>query len=207
MYLPAAFSVEDIKAWHKLIHDYPLATVIAIPQIEISNIPLILEHESGKIYLRGHLARANPMYKILTEQNPTLLCIFDGPHGYVSPSYYPGDNFNVPTWNYAVVHVFGQARLTDTNSLIKILDKSIDKFESINETGWSIDWSNPQAEKKLAGIAGFEIEINHIQGKFKLSQNRTSEEKSGVIARLSKSSKHDERALAAFMELINTGTT
>ena len=207
MYLPAAFSVEDLQAWHNLINDNPLATVIAIPHLEISNIPLFLEHENEKIYLRGHLARANPLYKLLTQENLKLLCIFNGPHGYISPKYYLGDNFNVPTWNYAIVHVSGQASLTDTDRLIKILDKSIDKFESGSENAWSIDWNNPLAEKKLSGIAGFEIEISHIQGKFKLSQNRTTEEKSGVIASLSKSSHPEERILATFMEQINNGTT
>ncbi len=206
MYLPPAFSAKDITAWHKLIADYPLANVIAIPHIEISNIPLLLEHEGDKSYLRGHIARANPLYNILSQDNPYLLCIFNGPHGYISPGYYldttaPG--FNVPTWNYAVVHISGHAKLVDSNQLIKILDNSITKFESQRQYPWTIDWQNMLARKKLDGIIGFEVEISYMQGKFKLSQNRTATDQTSVIAGLNASSNHNDQVLAEFMRHSN----
>ena len=199
MYLPPAFSAQDLKSWYNLIDNYALATVIALPEAEISNIPLLLAHENGKSYLRGHIARANPLHQLL-KCNPDLLCIFNGPHGYISPSYYHSEALNVPTWNYAVVHVKGQARLVDTTQLISILDASIDKHEAKLKQPWSIDWNNELAHKKLNGIIGFELEISHIQGKFKLSQNRTIEEKNNVMRELAGSTNPDDQILASFMD-------
>lgn len=199
MYLPPAFKARDLEACHSLINNFSFATMIALPSIEISHIPLLLEHENDKSYLRGHIARANPLHKLL-ENQPELLCIFNGPHAYISPSYYQSTSLNVPTWNYAVVHAKGRVTLVDTDKLIKILDNSVKKHESKLKQPWAIDWANELSHKKLNGIIGFEIEISHIEGKFKLSQNRTPDEKANVIKELTASSNVDDQLLALFMQ-------
>lgn len=204
MYMPPAFSVSDIQLCYQLIENYSFATLIAIPEMEISHLPLFLHKENDKYIIRGHMAKANPLVHQF-ENTVDVLCIFNGPHGYISPTYYQSDALNVPTWNYAVVHVKGRGRLTNKDSLINTLDFSVHKFESLRDTPWSIDWKNELATKKLNGIVGFEIEITDIQGKFKLSQNRTLDEQSNVVNGLTQSNNHDDNALAIFMQQVTNG--
>jgi transcriptional regulator len=121
------------------------------------------------------------------------LTIFHGPHGYVSPSVYtePG----VPTWNYVVVHARGRVRLVDEKGLRAILDDTVRHFDA---TGWMMASIEESLRPKLDAIAGFEIELSHLEGKSKLSQNRSPEDQARVVEWLERGDA-SSRATAALM--------
>ena len=125
------------------------------------------------------MAIANSHWKDL--ESVDVLCIFHGPHGYISPSWYV-DPGNVPTWNYAVVHAHGRAKLIrDTEGIEAILSKLVERHESQFENPWHYELPEEARVKLIKAIIGFEIEISSIEGKFKLSQNRSAPDRAGAI--------------------------
>lgn len=182
MYQPKSFIESDQDKLYSLIENYPFATLISKKdgEIEISHLPLLLDRENGQ--LLGHIARANPLLEyILTGQLATA--IFHGPHGYISPAWYQDPTDNVPTWNYAVVHIEGKLIATTEAELMKLLDQL---YSLHDKSDLSINWQNPKISAKLNGIAGFKIKIEKMTGKYKLSQNRSFEDRRGVIRNLNK---------------------
>lgn len=163
----------------------------------VNHIPFLHERrQDGTQVLRGHLAKANPQWQDLAGDQ-TALVVFQGPHAYVSPRWYetPG----VPTWNYAVVHVYGKARLLhDAAALENLLMELTTVYESRQSTLGQPEISGERRKKLLGMIVGFEIEIQEIQGKFKLSQNRSEQDRCNVIQQLEKSP--FTAALAALMQ-------
>jgi transcriptional regulator len=175
MYVPEVFRLDDRAALLAHIAAYPFATVITGDggDLTVSHLPLLID-AAGKV-LRG-------------------LTIFHGPHGYVSPSVYV-DHPSVPTWNYAVVHARGRARIVDEDRLRAILDDTTTHFD---KTGWRLPSDEQFVRSKLGAIAGFEVEIQQLEGKWKLSQNRSVTEQARVVAWL-ENGDDQSRALAALM--------
>lgn len=135
-----------------------------------THIPLELESdENGNDVLTGHIAKANPQWKDFDE-NDEVLCIFNGPHAYVSSSWYQEEE--VPTWNYVAVHVYGKLRILDEQAVMASLHRLVDRYEQDSEHPISLNNMSPQTLKQVKGIVGFQIEITDIQAKYKLSQNR-----------------------------------
>jgi transcriptional regulator len=208
MYLPSAFAITDRAALLAHASRSPFATVIThvsaldarlmgnLPcdpdDLAVSHLPLLVDAERG--VLRGHLARDNPQYRHFALGAPSLT-VFHGPHGYVSPSVYsePG----VPTWNYVVVHARGRARLVDEAGLRAILDDTVRAFDT---TGWTMSAIEESLGPKLGAIAGFEIELSHLEGKWKLSQNRSPGDQVRVIQWLERGDE-SSRATAALMRV------
>ncbi|EQD56310.1 Negative transcriptional regulator, partial [mine drainage metagenome] len=121
------------------------------------------------------MARANPQWQDWIPPETPVLAIFQGPHAYISPSWYATPD--VPTWNYAVVHMTGSLRLmTDESLLIAMLDQLTDRQESGRPVPWKPDWGGGRLRKQIAGIVGFEIRVTEIRAKFKLGQNRSPED-------------------------------
>jgi transcriptional regulator len=177
MYLPGKYRETDEAEIFQLIRRYPFATIItqdgAVPYV--NHLPILLETtNTGNHLLIGHLARSNPQMKHLeTEQSATV--VFHGPHTYMTPRWYV-DQENVPTWNYATVHVRGKTRITSSERLREILDKTVFEFEKDTAKPWTFS-ENPELsvdfrEGLSKAIAGFEITMDHIDAKFKLGQNR-----------------------------------
>lgn len=193
MYLPDAFRQDDRASLLALADTYPFATVITYGGngLAVSHLPLCVDAERN--VLRGHLARANPQFEQLVEGVP-VLAIFHGPHGYVSPSVY-SEQPSVPTWNYVVVHAHGRARPVDVEGLRAILDETVSRFDT---TGWSLYTGEEFLGPMLDAIAGFEIDLDRVEGKWKLSQNRSPTDQARVIAWLQLGD-DSSRALAAFM--------
>jgi len=195
MYNPAHFRIEDRAEAFALIRDYPLATIIACgpdapARPEISSLPLIADPERG--LLLGHLSRANRL-----PLGP-VICVFNGPQGYVSPSWYANPSKDVPTWNYAVVHVQGLARrIEDPERVEAILQAQVRAAESRFEAPWRYDIPESLRLDLLNGIHGLEIEIERIEAKFKLGQNRDAADRQGAISGLRKTGSGD---LAQWME-------
>ena len=132
----------------------------------------------------GHVARTNPQWQQLSGQ--TVLAIFSGPHAYVSPSWYEADQV-VPTWNYVAVHVYGRATIIeDKNSLLEIVEKLVKVYEQPMPQPWSFDAATVFAQRMLAQIVGFRIDIERIEGKWKLNQNQPIERREKVVRALQK---------------------
>ena len=202
MYVPAAFAETDVSRLYPFIEQHSFATLVSNQGEEpiASHLPLLLQREVGQNgSLLGHFARANPQAE--TPDNQSVLAIFHGPHAYISPTWYASQN-TVPTWNYQAVHVYGRySRITDDAELKAIIAETVRFYEASQPEPWSIE--TPEAEFTeglLKGIVGFRIEIERIEGKFKLSQNHPEERRQKVIDALKKQSSDDAQAIAALME-------
>jgi transcriptional regulator len=156
------------------------------------------EKNENKVVLRGHVARANPHWRYL-EQQPQCFTIFHGPHSYISPTNYPARE-SVPTWNYAAVHVYGNARIfASPHELHGMLDELMGTFEPAYRQQWE-ELSPNYRENMLRQIVGFEIVSTRIEGKFKLSQNRPREDQANVVASLEKSDDSAVSGVARMMK-------
>jgi transcriptional regulator len=185
MYIPEHFRIRHSEDAITFMRANPFA--ILISAIEdgpyATHLPLFVDSGGDsageKLLLRGHVAKANPHWHYL-EQNPQCLTIFHGPHAYVSPSNYVARE-SVPTWNYAAVHVYGQARIFSVErDLQHMLEELMQTFEPSYRDQWE-SLRPAFREKMLRNIVGFEITSTKIEGKFKLSQNRPRQDQSNVI--------------------------
>lgn len=186
MYLPESFSETDPARILALIESHPLATMITVSAgvPYISHVPLLADTSEKQIKLIGHLARANPHAGQL--ENATCLAILHGPDAYVSPNWY--ETAGVPTWNYVVAHLHGQASLvTDETELESLLTKITKRFEAAEPSPWEYKLDGEQRQRLLGAIIGFEITVESIEAKFKLSQNRSASERNTIKAKLSAS--------------------
>ena len=164
----------------------------------VSHLPFIFDHAAGsKGKLLCHMARANSQWQHLSSCSE-VLAVFQGPHAYVSPSWYSSPG--VPTWNYAVVHLRGKPRLIESESELEALvERQTHVYESHMPSPWKPNLAGERRIKLLNMIVGFEIEITDIQAKFKLSQNRPPEDQQSVVEKLGQSSNQTEVAMAKFM--------
>lgn len=194
MYVPDVFRQGDPRVRFEHVSAYPFATLITRGKegVGVSHVPLLVD--ADRRLLRGHLARENPQVEDLA-LGKEALAIFHGPHGYVSPSVYLDAKPSVPTWNYAVVHVRGRPRLVGRAELREILDDTVARFDS---SSWRLDESPEFLDRMLGAIAGFEIAIEGLEGKWKLSQNRSPEDRRAVVAWLERGDE-SSRALATLM--------
>ena len=200
MYTPEKFKETDIKKIKYLIDTYPLGLLICCNKGEpaVNHLPFIFEAEGpSKGKLIAHLSKVNDQYKLLSSGS-TVSVVFSGPQGYISPSWY--ESAGVPTWNYASVQIKGKLKLVEAHdSLLKLLEKMTLQFESEYINPWLYQ-SNKKTSHLLDMIAGFEIEITTIEAKFKLSQNRSEEDRLNVIKKLSESKKYQALELSQWMK-------
>jgi transcriptional regulator len=202
IYVPEAFHETDREVLHALIDAWGFATLVSPDAKDpvITHLPLLLDRSHG-VYgtLIGHVARANPHWRTLQER-PEALAVFHGPHAYVSPSWY-GVQPSVPTWNYAVVHAGGHARMVhEPHALERITRQLVQKFESPRVEPWRMQLPEDFQQRMLGGIVGFEIEIAQLSGKFKLSQNRSLDDRRRVVTALEAGSAADQE-VAALMRM------
>jgi len=200
MYSPDEFVEQRQSTIDAFIRNYPFGTLLSVDNQQplVSHLPFYYQAQlQGKGTLLAHMARDNPQWRTLESQS-ALTVIFQGPHGYVSPNWYQSPG--VPTWNYSVVHVRGRARLIEgAEAMTALLQKITNEFESAYETPWRFDFSEEKA-RLLEVIVGFEIEIQSLQAKFKLSQNRPLQDQHAVIGHLAGSAAPADQALSAFMQ-------
>lgn len=202
MYIPDAFAETDLDRLHDLIESYDFAMLItpAEPTPSVSHLPFVLDRTDGPNgTLQAHMARANPHWQSFAGE---ALVVFHGPHSYISPSWYAPDAPAVPTWNYAVVHAYGTPHIVDDPQDLRAQQE---RLVATHEAGRSPSWSmagQPPAyiDGMLKGIVGFEIPIDRLEGKFKLSQNRPAADGAGVVKGLRTSGRGEDVALANLME-------
>ena len=186
MYIPPAFAASDQGTLHDFIVAHSFATLVSTGDetVDASHLPLLLNRDIGEHgQLTGHFAKANPHWKELDHSN--VLSIFHGPHAYVSPTWYAEQNV-VPTWNYVAVHARGTLKIEhDRDRLLDIVRQSVEVYEAAMPTPWRLDLAEPSfIDKLLDAIVGFTIDIEQLEGKWKLSQNHSIARQEGVIAGL-----------------------
>lgn len=189
MYCPTHFAEPRIEILHALMRARPLATLVthSADGLDANHIPLLLDATTGEFgTLRGHVARANPLWRL---DETEVLAIFHGPEGYVTPSWYPTKAETgkaVPTWNYAVAHAHGRLRAIDDAAWLRA---QIEALTHQEEAAFAASWRVADApadyvEKMLAAVVGIEIEITRLVGKWKTSQNQPQRNRDGVAAGL-----------------------
>ena len=204
MYLPSHFAVEDTGRMHALMRAHPFGMLVSAggEGPEISHLPVLLDTAPApRGTLLAHFARANRHWKSLDGQPVTV--VFTGPQAYVSPSHYPSKRAHgkvVPTWNYAVVHAQGTARLIhEPEPLRALVARLTDAHEAGSPAPWSLDDApDSYVAAMLRGIVGIEIPIARLEGKWKMSQNREPADRAGVRAGLAAGSA-EERAVAGMI--------
>jgi transcriptional regulator len=206
MYIPKHFREEDLDTLYDLMRTYSFATLITqhegIPFA--THLPFILDTKRGPYgTLLAHMARPNPQWRDFTGEQEALV-IFQGPHAYISPSWYEVEQ-SVPTWNYATAHAYGIPNIIeDGEELYQLLKVLIEKHESQFENPWPFHLPDDYLQKMMRGIVAFEIEITRLEGKFKMSQNRSESEREHVIAALNESP--DTQPVAELMKHQKLGT-
>jgi len=199
MYTPKHFVETRVEALHGLIRAYPFATLVtrAADGLTANHLPF---ERVGEV-LHGHVARGNELAQLDGAQ---VLLVFQGPDGYISPNWYPSKHETgreVPTWNYAVVHVHGRLRVIDDAAwLRRLLETLTDHHEAGQPQPWKIsDAPEDHIEKSLRAIVGLEVAVDRIEGKFKLSQNHPARNRAGVVAGLHERDGDGDAELAALM--------
>ena len=197
MYIPNYSKNENHNLALEVIKEYPLGLLISandVGNFESNYYPFFVEEADGLQFLVTHMARSNPHWKALSRN---VSVSFLGPNHYISPSLYVNP-LNVPTWNYCAVKVQGRV-LQETRSAEEILLKTAKYFETRNGTHWSYNLPDDFKAKLEAAIVPIKIQIDSIESKFKLSQNRNSEDYDSVVEHLRSNPSDSVRAMLSWM--------
>lgn len=202
MYIPADFAATDAALLHEVMAANSFATVVSSGRqgLLATHVPVLLDRDRGPHgTLLAHVARANPHWQDLAEGE--AMVVFQGAHGYVSPRWYDSPRL-VPTWNYVAVHAYGRPRLVwDATELHALMVRLAAHYEApAGDRAWTLDrLPEKQRDALMKAIVGVEIPIARLEGKLKLSQNRTPADRRGVVDALAASDDPGDRALAATM--------
>lgn len=187
MYQVGAFREERIDVMHALMRSHPLATLVSLNDgiAEADHIPLLIDPGPSPCgTLLGHVARANPLWRVAAGR--AVLAIFQGPQAYVTPSWYPSKRETgqvVPTWNYAMVHASGQLVVHDDREWLRgLVTRLTDQQEAGFRQPWRVDDAPADyLDRMLGAIVGIEIPVDRLAGKWKVSQNRSAADRGGVV--------------------------
>jgi transcriptional regulator len=207
MYLPAHFAEPRVDVLHALMREQPLCTLVALTAdgLEANHIPLLLSPDPAPYgTLRGHVARANPLWRICAAESE-VLAIFHGPDAYITPSWYATKAETgrvVPTWNYAVAHAYGRLRAVDDAAWLR---EQLTALTAHNEGGFAHPWQMSDApadyiDKLIAAVVGIEIVITRLSGKWKVSQNQPPQNRAGVAAGLRAGGGGEARRMADLVD-------
>ncbi len=200
MYIPKHFHIDDRQEAIDFIKRFSFGTLVTVDNglPVATHIPFTLRVEDDRLILTSHIAMANPPGKTLLNGKP--LVIFTEPHAYISPSHYEKE-LSVPTWNYIAVHAYGNMiPIEDEQGKLSMLEEMIRFY---NDDKYLQQWQTMPMDFKLKmikGIIGFNIVVDDLQAKQKLSQNRSSQEQQNIINDFSKSADSNEQEIAAYMK-------
>jgi len=203
VYVPSRNAEQRPEVLFDYMEAHPLAALVTSggEGLIATHLPLLVDRTRGAFgTLAGHIARANPQQRQAREGDEALV-IFSGHDAYITPAFYPSkasDGKVVPTWNYVAVHAYGALRyVSDPVALRRHLEALTSRHEAPREQPWSVsDAPTSYIEKQMGAIVGVEIEITRLEGKWKMSQNRSADDIDGVIAGLGASDDPRERAVA-----------
>lgn len=199
MYIPKFNLATDRDEIVSFMQRFSFATIISIKDnVPVAtHLPFLVTVRDDKVVLTSHFAKANDQWKDL--ESGKILVIFTEPHAYISTTNYDKE-LNVPTWNYISVHAYGTGRLlTDATAAMEVINSTINNFEESYRQHWDT-FPDEYKSKMLNGIVAFEVEVYDLQGKKKLSQNRSESERIKIIDTLSKSPDQNELLIAHYME-------
>jgi transcriptional regulator len=198
MYIPKYFKIDDQEMIYDLIEKYSFATLFSQHNGEpyATHLPLVLDRTEKALY--GHFARPNEQWK--DAENQLVLAVFQGPHCYISPSWYETATA-VPTWNYVSIHLYGKLEIVeDPKVIFDSLNDMVIKYEEPDSSYDLKDVESKYIDGLTKGIVAFKIPITKIEAKAKLSQNHPVERQELVIKQLEKTSVHDNLQVAALMK-------
>ncbi len=199
MYIPTHYNNQDIAEVKNFLQQNSFGILINIVDNKPwgTHIPLELEtDDEGNDILVGHIAKANPQWKYFKEE-AQVLCIFNGPHAYVSSSWYKEEE--VPTWNYIAVHVYGTLKVFTEEETMASMHRLVDKYEKDSKTPISLKNLSPQTLRQVKGVVGFKVIISDIQATYKLSQTRADDHHK-IISELEERSDAGSQGIAEHMK-------
>lgn len=184
MYIPKYFKVENVDEIWSFVQKNSFGTIVTTIKGKpiATHLPLGLSKKEGDYYITGHMAYGNPQWRTF-ETCEDVLVMFQGPHAYISSSWYEEEN--IPTWNYQAVHIYGKASILEKDELIKDLTIMLKKYEENRENPVLWDKLSPHLlDREMKGIVGFKIKVGKIQAANKLSQNRNETDYINIIDKL-----------------------
>ena len=210
MYLPQDFAESRSEELFRVVREHPFGILVTQTStgLEANHLPFLLEERRGTFgTLLAHVARANPIWQELSE-GADVMVVFRGPHGYISPNWYPSKqetHRHVPTWNYEVVHAHGRVHIRDEERFVRGVVARLTRVHEAHEPRpWKMSDAEPDYRaEQLKQIVGIEVELTRLEGKRKLSQNRDVRDFEGVVRALEDSGRHD---LALAMRQTATAT-
>ena len=201
MYVPEAFRARDLRALDRLAAHDAFGTLVSQSGGApfASHLPVLYHRAGDQVTLSGHWARANSQWREIEGQR--ALFIFHGPHAYISPRWYVEPQKNVPTWNYAVAHVYGRVRIVDEAAgLERIVTALAAQYEAGAETPWRFADTGEAGRARLEAIVGFELIAEEIQVKLKLNQNHVADNVRGAVKGLRAGGSAESLEVADWME-------
>lgn len=200
MFIPKFFKVTDFNEISEFIQRNSFGTIVTTKKDKpiATHIPLEFRKEEDEYYIYGHMAYGNPQWKTF-ETCENALIIYQGPHAYISSSWYSHEN--VPTWNYQAVHVYGKPTILEEEELKQDLMLLLEKYEQHREHPILWDSLSPELlEREMKGIVGFKIKVQEIQAAYKLSQNRNKDDYHRIIEMLNEEEDVHSHQVAEVME-------
>lgn len=201
MYIPKQFRKEDSAEIIEFIRSHSFGVLFSQHEgmPTATHLPFIVStKDDGTITLLSHMAKANPQWRSMDSQSG--LAVFTGPHAYVSASWYEEKN-TVSTWNYISAHVHGKMEIVqDENSLKTILKEATDFYEKGFDKPWKLEEHEVTVDSMLSGIVGLKMQVEKLEGKWKLNQHHTNVRKERVIEQLKKQNHYDSKEIARLME-------
>ncbi|MBC8119196.1 MAG: FMN-binding negative transcriptional regulator [Burkholderiaceae bacterium] len=207
MYVPTHFAETRVEVLHDLIRTHPFGALVVLAShgLDANHIPFEIDpHPAPFGTLRGHVARANPVWRDFSLHTDAL-ALFEGPHAYISPGWYPTKHEHgkvVPTWNYAVVHARGPLRvIEDRDWLRQFVEQLTNRYEGSRSDPWKVsDAPPPFIDTLIESIVGIEIPIAQLTGKWKVSQNRPEKDRVGVAHGLMQLAGEANQAMATMVQ-------
>ncbi|WP_431029636.1 FMN-binding negative transcriptional regulator [Lysinibacillus sp. LZ02] len=202
MFSPKYFQMKDHDEVIRFMEEHSFVTIVTMKKGDpiATHVPVQLQKEGEDYFITGHLAYSNPQWRTF-ELNKRVLVIYQGPHAYISSSWYSHEN--VPTWNYQAVHIYGQVMIMGEQELKADLAKQLEKYEKYREHPTLWHTLSPELlEQQLKGIVGFKIKVEDIQATYKLSQNRNDEDYQRVVENLQQEDSMSSQQLAEVMKKI-----
>ncbi|WP_391205479.1 FMN-binding negative transcriptional regulator [Psychrobacillus sp. L4] len=200
MFIPKYYKVTDFDEIRNFVQENSFGTIVTTKQGKpiATHLPLGLNKIGDDYYISGHMAYGNPQWRTF-ETSEDVLVMFQGPHAYISSSWY--EHENVPTWNYQAVHIYGVASILNEEELKQELTTMLLKYEKHRDNPVLWEKLSPQVlEKELKGIVGFKIKVKEIQAAYKLSQNRNDKDYLNIIEELREEEDINSQQMAKVME-------
>lgn len=184
MYIPKLYKITDAEEIREFVQHNSFGTLVTTRKGRpiATHLPLQLLKDGEDYFITGHMAYGNPQWRTF-ESPEDVLVMFQGPHAYISSSWYEEEN--VPTWNYQAVHLYGEAQILDEEELKQDLTRLMETYEKHREDPVLWDKLSPSVlEKEIKGIVGFKIKVNEIQAAYKMSQNRNDTDYRNIVEQL-----------------------